>query len=568
MINTDITTQLNKAFQLHQTGQLAQAICVYEQLLASEPNHSQALHGLGLAYAQHKDHAQAISAFCRALLLEPTNATLHNHLANVYKKMQAIDKAEHHYEQALMLNPHYANAHHNLATLHALQGKFENALHHYRLAVHAEPTYTEAHYHLGLLLLKHKHFEAAKKQFNNVLVLNPNHLDAQFYTGVLQLEANAIEASEKAFQHVLSMDDEHVEALTNMGVIALKKDNPQGAIDYFTKALGFDNDHLEARNNLAATFIHHDRFENALMHYDILLKKDPHNIEYLYNSGVAQMALGHLQEAVDHFETLLSFQADHFDTLNNLAAVYLRIDQREQAIALLERALMVKPADDVTQFLLDVYQKHEKKRDACPTYIKNLFNNYALYYDEHLKGPLNYTLPQAVGRLLHRLVSTHIKKAIDLGCGTGLCASPLRELSDHLTGIDISAKMLVQAKDKGMYDELIESELITFLTSDHHHYELAIAIDVLPYLGALDAFFRVIHERLTPQGLFLFTHELSELEAWQLQDSARFSHHPDYIQSLCKQLGFNMLHQEKIVARIQHDQPLNVMLYAIIKPER
>lgn len=564
-MNTDTKALFAKAYQLQQTKQLPQAISCYEQLLTLSPNHVEALHFLGLAHAQLNDMHNAIVYLSRALEQQPMDATLHNNLANAYKKSQALDKAIHHYQQALQLAPHYAQAHNNLASVYALQGNFQQALHHYRLAVHAEPDFAAAHYNLGLLLLKNNQLEAAKKQFKNVLTLHPDHIDAQFYLGVLLLESNNLEKAELAFQEVLANNSEHVQALTNLGVIALKRDQGQLAIDYFTKALGFDNYHEEARNNLAATFIHHDRFENALMHYDVLLQQAPHNIEYLYNSGVAQMALGHLQEATDHFETILTLQDNHFATLNNLAAIHIRLEQREEAIALLERALIAKPDDEASQFMLHALTGREMNPTASPAYVSNLFNNYAIYYDQHVQGPLHYALPQHIGRLLHRLKCSNLNHSIDLGCGTGLCGVVLRELSKHVTGVDISAKMLAQAKHKGIYDKLVEAELITFLQQDNQSYQLAVAADVLPYLGELDTLFAAVHQRLTKAGIFIFTHEISEAQPWQLQDSARFSHHPDYIKTLCDQHGFQIINQEKVVARQQEQQGLEVMIYAAQK---
>jgi len=415
---------------------------------------------------------------------------------------------------------------------------------------------------LGLLLLKNNQLEAARKQFNNVLALNPDHTDAQFYLGVLLLESNKLDKAEIAFQEVLAYHNEHVQALTNLGVIALKREQGQLAIDFFTKALGFDNQNEDARNNLAATFIHHDRFENALMHYDVLLQQAPHNIEYLYNSGVAQMALGHLQEAIDHFETILTLQNDHFATLNNLAAIHIRLEQREKAITLLERALAAKPDDEASQLMLHALTGREKNPAASPAYASNLFNNYASYYDKHVQETLQYTLPQHIGRLLHRLHCNSLN-TIDLGCGTGLCGVVLRELSTHLIGVDISAKMLAQANEKGIYDKLIEAELITFLQQDEASYQLAVAADVLPYLGELEALFTAVHQRLGQQGLFVFTHEISSDLPWQLQASTRFSHHPDYIKNLCELHGFKIVAQEKVVARQQEGQGLEVMMWAV-----
>ena len=564
-MNNEIEILFNQAQTLQQSGQLLPAIHKYEQLLAIAPHHSDSLRFIGLANAQLGDMQQSIVYLSRALELQPIDASLHNNVANAYKATHQLDKAIVHYQQALQLDPNYAKAHNNLATVYALQDNYKQALNHYRLAVHAQPDFVPAHYNLGLLLLKNNQLAAAEKQFNNVLALHSNHIDAQFYLGVLKLEENALEKAEQHFNEVLAMNGEHVEALINRGVIALKHDQGQIAIDYFTKALGFDNQNVDARNNLAATFIHHDRFENALMHYDVLLQHDPKNPEYLYNMGVAQMALGHLQEATLHFETILKQDSHHFAALNNLAAIQIRCGQREEAVALLKRALAANPLDEASQFMLSALTGSKQDPKACPTYVNNLFNNYALYYDQHLQGSLSYSLPQHIGRLLHQLPVTKVKNTLDLGCGTGLSGIVLREVSAHLTGVDIACKMLEQAKDKGIYDELVESELLTFLKKNKHPYDLAVAADVLPYLGELDSLFTTLAAHLNKEGLFIFTHEISEDQPFQLQSSARFSHHPDYIKTLCAKHGFACIHQEKVIARQQNQQALHVMLYCAKK---
>jgi len=139
----------------------------------------------------------------------------------------------------------------------------------------------------------------------------------------------------------------------------------------------------------------------------------------------------------------------------------------------------------------------------------------------------------------------------------------LREISTHLTGVDIAAKMLTHAEEKGIYDELIESELITFLQNNKQHYDLAVAADVLPYFGDLDTLFTSIYQHLNPQGYFIFTTEISEVSPWKLETSARFSHHPDYIKNLAQQLNFQLIKQEKIPGRVQNQVPLDVMLYVL-----
>ncbi|KTD20589.1 methyltransferase [Legionella lansingensis] len=554
-----------EAYLLQRQNQLPEAIKLYEKLLAAKPKHSQALHFLGLAHAQLGDIETAIHFLHQALDLDPKDASLYNNLANAYKKNHQLQEAIEYYEKALELAPNYAQAHHNLATVYASQNEYLKALHHYRLAVHAEPDFATAHFNLGLLLLHNNELAAAKVQFKNVLALSHDHLEANFYLGVLNLEANRLDEAEQAFQNVLRMDNNHVEALTNLGVIALKRNQGQIAVDYFTRALAIDNDHTDARNNLAATFMHHDRFENALMHYDVLLKKEPKNIEYLYNSGVAQMALGHLSEAITHFEDILLQIPEHFASLNNLAAIYIRLEDKERARKLLERAVATNPADKVSQHMLHALSHDELNPKTCPEYAANLFNNYALYYDQHMKEQLVYALPQLIGRTLHHLTITHVENALDLGCGTGLCGVILREIATTLTGVDISAKMLAQAKQKEIYDRLIESELVNFLKQEKQNYDLILAADVLPYFGELDSVLAAITERLSHQGYFIFSVEISEDKPWQLQATARFSHQPAYIKALADKHSLKIIHEEKVIARHQNQAPLAEILFVLQK---
>ena len=417
------------------------------------------------------------------------------------------------------------------------------------------------------MLLNNNQWDAAKIQFANVLALNPEHSNAAFHLGVLQLEANELELAKHSFEHVLSEQCEHVQALINLGVIALKQDESQTAVDYFTKALALDNNSIEARNNLAATFIHHDRFENALMHYDVLLKKDPHNIEYLYNIGVAQMALGHLQEAITHFEAIISQQENHFAAWHNLAVIRIRQGQKPAAILCLQQALLARPTDDASQFMLAALDGSQKNIAPCAPYVTHLFDNYSIQYEEHMQKTLHYALPSLIEHALRPYLVPPLAKSIDLGCGTGLCGALLRSVSQHVTGVDLSEKMLAIAKKKGDYDELIASELLSFLQHTKEHYALAIAADVLPYLGELEELFSTIASRLSTKGLFVFTHEISLNANWQLQSTARFSHSADYINQLCTKRNLHMLYQEKVVARQQNEQPLYEMLYVVQRTE-
>ncbi len=563
VMNNQLNELFNQARLLLSESKYEEAIKLFQEILTQDTQHQESLHFLGLTYAQMGKMKEALDFLQQANAINPEPYLLNN-LANAYKKNNQLDEAIKHYLKAIELAPNYAQAHSNLANLYALQNKYEEALSHYIKATHAAPDFSSAHFNLGLLFLKNNQLDAAKTQFNNVLALNPDSIEAQFYLGVLYLEKNDLDKAEQALQIVIKHHNEHVEALVNLGVIALKREQNQRAVDYFSKALALDNEEMDARNNLAATFMHHDRFENALMHYDVLLQKEPHNIEYLYNSGVAQMALGHLNEATLHFDQIILLNPNHAPTLNNLAAIYLKLDNRETSRHYLERALVVNPEDKISRHMLNAITGI-KQGENTPEYAHNLFNNYALYYDQHMSEQLKYSVPTHIARTLHQFELLTLNKILDLGCGTGLTGVAVREYCKQLTGVDIAEKMIEHAKKKAVYDELIQMEALAFLQQDTQSYDLIVAADVLPYFGDLEPLIQLISEHLSSDHYFIFTGEISQEHAWQLESSARFSHQPTYIQELSKKYSLNIIKQEKIPARLQNQMPLEVMLYVAIK---
>lgn len=475
--------------------------------------------------------------------------------------------------QACNQTPEDPSLHHRLARAYEYQGDIQQSLTHYQAALHAAPDFILAHEHLGQLFLKTKQHDAARTQFNNVLALNPEHTEAHFYLGVIALLEEHLEQAKQAFESVLLTQKDHTDALTNLGVIALKQNKNQQAITYFSEALARDESLENARNNLAATFMHHDRFENARTHYLILLETHPCNLEYHYNLGVAEMALGHLDEARKHFNHVLKQDAEHHASLTNLASIASRLNQPEDAIHYLKRAHQVNPNDTSSQFMLDAFSQTTPTRHASTAYTQNLFDNYAIHYEKHMSETLSYAVPKHMAQLLHQLIPNStltskehplcVTNALDLGCGTGLSGIILRDMSLNLTGVDLSAKMLTHAKEKAIYDVLIEDELMHFLEHQSTAYDLITAADVLPYLSDLNPLFTHIKKTLVPQGLFLLTHEITEQTDWTLQKTARFAHHPNYIRMLAAQHELKIVHHASHIARQHHNEDLPVMLYAL-----
>jgi tetratricopeptide (TPR) repeat protein len=71
---TEIPARFQQALAVHQIGRLAEAQSMYEDILKIHPEHSDALHLLGLIAAQTNNMQRAKGLIGRAIDINPNNA--------------------------------------------------------------------------------------------------------------------------------------------------------------------------------------------------------------------------------------------------------------------------------------------------------------------------------------------------------------------------------------------------------------------------------------------------------------------------------------------------------------
>lgn len=162
-----------------------------------------------------------------------------------------------------------------------------------------------------------------------------------------------------------------------------------------------------------------------------------------------------------------------------------------------------------------------------PAYLTRLFDQYAPRFDKALVDGLGYSAPAALRAALDaHAPGRRYARALDLGCGTGLMGAAVRDRVTALHGVDLSARMLAQARRKGTYDALVHGDLLDALADAE--VELVLAADVLVYVGELTAVVQAVHRALTPGGIFAFTVQAGDSDV-KLGPDQRFSHSADYL---------------------------------------
>lgn len=220
-----------------------------------------------------------------------------------------------------------------------------------------------------------------------------------------------------------------------------------------------------------------------------------------------------------------------------LGELHERAGQTAQAVAAWDRALEVDPADLMGASLKRDLARATPLADSMPpAFVESLFDQYAPRFEAALVEGLQYRGPQI---LLQRLTAngfTAAHSVLDLGCGTGLMGEAIRPFAGRLDGVDISARMLAEAKAKGVYDALHKCDITRMEVGDER-YDLIVAADVFAYVGALEGVIAWCRAALNAGGMLAFTVEAGEGEL-TLRESRRFAHGRAYLADLLDRAGF------------------------------
>ncbi|HEY6254299.1 MAG TPA: methyltransferase [Xanthobacteraceae bacterium] len=200
-------------------------------------------------------------------------------------------------------------------------------------------------------------------------------------------------------------------------------------------------------------------------------------------------------------------------------------------------------------------------------HIRRLFDQHAPRFDESLQH-LDYRGPQLLAQALGAVTraagrAMRFSAMLDLGCGTGLSGAALRATVDRLTGVDLSAAMIDQARRKSLYDRLEIGELIAFLAAEaanRRRYDLVLAADVLVYMHDLTIAAGAVRGVLAPAGLFAFTVETHAGEGVLLRESLRYAHGAGHVRAAMAGAGLNLVHMAEVATRAERRAPVPGLL--------
>jgi len=468
-----------------------------------------------------------------------------------------LTEAERLYRQVLQSEPQHFDALHLLGVLARQDGHPRLALELIGQALRVDPYQAVAHCNIGAALQDLNQPERALHHYERALALNPNYALALNNRGNTLRKLQRYDEALCSYEEALRCKPDYAEAYYNQATVLHKLARFDEALAGFQQALRYKPDYPDAWCNHGLALQMLQRYDEALASYEQALQRAPQHAVSWCNRGTALRKMQRHEEALRSYDLALQCapkMADaHLFRGNTLRA----LSRPDEAIASYRCALEYGADPEQVHYALAALGAEAAPAASPADYVKNLFDRYANHFDHHLQDVLHYRTPELLVAALHKMNISEPCDTIDLGCGTGLCGILLKPFSRCLIGVDLSPNMLEKARQREVYDQLACGDIVEFLQPTIDCYDLAVAADVLVYIGDLAPIFQALQCALRNGGVFAFSVEDHDGDGFVLRASHRFAHSAAYLKSTASDFGFRIEAMDRQVLRYDDGVAIN-----------
>jgi predicted TPR repeat methyltransferase len=394
----------------------------------------------------------------------------------------------------------------------------------------------------AILLQKNQQFAEAHELYRRVLVTSPDHPRALHYAGVLAHQQGRNDEALALIVRSLALVPEEADWHSNLGIVLQSGDKLDLAIDSYRRAIAIDSNHANAHNNLGVLLRATGQPVEAEAAYRAAIRLDPDHIDAYTNLGILLNGLKRTEEAVACYCKVITLRPKHREARKLLALAHCTLGDTTEAVKIFEEWLQEEPGDPIAQHMLAACTGRGVPKRASNPFVEATFDSFASSFESKVEK-LSYRAPALVATMLGDFGLEPLKclDVLDAGCGTGLCGAIIAPFARLLVGVDLSEKMLEQARDKKVYHTLVKAELTEYLRANSEAFDLIVSADTLVYFGDLMGIVAAAAGALRPNGKFVFTleHAVGDSASvdFRLELHSRYSHSRAYVEELLMSSG-------------------------------
>jgi predicted O-linked N-acetylglucosamine transferase (SPINDLY family) len=315
---------LKTAEELHTAGRLAEAIPLYEQILAREPRNQRANYLMGIALYQSGKPRNSIRFLKVAADINPDALEAWRDLGIILLKLRDFEQAEAAFAQALRIAP--ANPQFLVNRGIALRnlGQAQQAVDCHRAALQLQPGFAEAHYHLGSALLELSRPDEALASFRRATTLKPGMAEAWQGTGQALLDGGQPSEAIVALREAARLNANSADIRRSLGLALLRAEQHAEALEAIAGALAIDPAHSGALSARGAALEQLQRNEEALIAYAEALRSDPVNVDALLGQAGLLRNMGSVDEALAAYDRAIALAPQRGDAYFGAGLAFMR----------------------------------------------------------------------------------------------------------------------------------------------------------------------------------------------------------------------------------------------------
>lgn len=346
------------------------------------------------------------------------------------------------------------------------------------------------------------------------------------------------------------------------------------AIKYYAKILSLDSTNFPALANTATAYFEIQEYAKSIPFFQKVIAMDSNNPWWYNYLSQSMQKCEDLLGALDNAWTaVLLGETDNAHHLNLAYTIYETADEigRKKTDSYLKKWYEKYPQNPIAEQCYKSFFFDENFDTSNRKYIEELFDVFASDFDSVLKD-LNYDSPNIIAQYLKGYLADKKNEKLsflDLGCGSGLCGKYLKKIfkKSRLVGVDISSQMLLKAKEKNVYDELVKNDITDCFCGDNLKFDVVVASDVFTYFGNLDSVFKKVDSLLCKKGVFAFTVSENNLNKkdYFLMPSSRFVHSIKYVENMLKKYDFSIIKNECKILRKEGDKDVMGRVFLVEK---
>src|SRR5262245_44206897 len=547
-----------------------EALASFDKAIALRPDYAVAHNNRGLTLHNLERLDDALACFDRTIKLWKDYADAHNNRGRVLQDLERFNEAIDSFDKAIQLNPDLADAHNHRGNALSQIKQLDEALASYDKAIELRPNFAEAYSNRGLTLKNLNQLAEAIGSYDRAIQLKPDFAQAYFNRANVLHKTKRFDEAIASYDKAIQLKPTFAEAYNNRGTILSELGRPKEAIASYDMAIQLKGDLAGSYSNRGAAFYELKRLNDALADFDtvIRLRKDQESAQAYCNRGNVLHKMGRLDEAIADYNKAIELNPNECSFYLSKFWTFERLKEPGLALDILREAERRFGDNEEVRFNLSRLADDPTPTSAPASHVLRLFDGYADTFESHLVERLQYKAPELIASCFLKHAPPRALDILDLGCGTGLMGSLLATRKRTMVGVDLTAKMIAKAKEKGIYDELHVAEIVAFLTTSFSWVDVGLAADALIYLGDLSPGLPAVRRVLVPSGLFAFSAERCAEGEYVLGESGRFSHSQDYIQRLATTTGFETLLTENAILRHQEGSAVEGFIAVLRSPQR